>query len=158
MATPFPFISTSILTADALNQIGENQTDWTPSFAAGVTVGNGTVSGNYQQVNELIVVQGSFVLGSTSAITGDVRVDLPVNAVNTFELSNSTFVQILDTSASRYFRGSGRAQNATEVRLRVLIAETASSDYVYAKALSSTIPMTWASGDRLEWLSIYRTA
>ena len=158
MATPFPFVSTSILTADELNQIGENQTDWTPSFAAGVTVGNGSVSGNYQQVNELIVVQGSFVLGSTSAITGEVRVDLPVNAVNTFELSNSTFVQILDTSASRYFRGSGRAQNATEVRLRVLIAETGSSDYVYAKAFSSSIPMSWASGDRLEWLSIYRTA
>ena len=158
MTSPFPFVAGATLTAAELNAIGENQTDWTPSFAAGVTVGNGTVSGNYQQVNELIVVQGSFVLGSTSAITGDVRVDLPVDAVNTFELSNNTFVQILDTSASRYFRGSGRAQNATEVRLRVLIAETASSDYVYAKALSSSIPMTWDSGDRLEWLSIYRTA
>jgi len=158
VTSPFPFVAGATLTAAELNAIGENQTDWTPSFAAGVTVGNGTVSGTYQRVNEFVIVQGSFILGSTSAITGNVRTDLPVNAANTFELSNGTIVQIVDSSASRYYRGSGRAQNASSVNLHVLKADTAGNDCIHSTGFSSSTPMTWASGDRFVWLSIYRTA
>lgn len=158
MANPFPFADNDILFASDLNAIGESETDWTPTFAVGVTVGDGTVSGTYQRVNEFVIVQGSFILGSTSAITGNVRTDLPVNAANTFELSNGTIVQIVDASASRYYRGSGRAQNASSVNLHVLKADTSGGDFVHSTGFSSSNPMTWTSGDRFVWQSIYRTA
>ncbi len=156
MTNPFPFTGGNILNASDLNAIGETES-WTPNFLTGVTVGDGTVEGTYQRVNDFVIVQGRFILGSTSAITGNVRTDLPVNASATFELSNGTIVQILDTSASRYYRGSGRASNVLSVRLHVLEADTAGNDCIHSTALNSSTPMTWASGDRIEWLSIYRT-
>ncbi len=155
MTNPFPFTGGNILNASDLNAIGETES-WTPNFLSGVTVGDGTVEGTYQRVNDFVIVQGRFVLGSTSAITGNVRTELPVNASATFELSNGTIVQIVDTSANRYYRGSGRGSNVSSVNLHVLQADTAGNDCIHSTGFSSSRPMTWASGDRFEWLSIYR--
>jgi len=155
MANPFPFSGGAILNASDLNSIGESETDWTPTFSTGVTVGNGTVSGTYQRINDLIVVQGSFELGSTSAITGDVRVDLPVDASGSFELSVGTTCMLRDQSAGREYQGAALTFSGSQVRLRVLQRDTG-NNYVFAAAISSSNPMTWATGDRIQWTQIYR--
>ena len=155
MANPFPFVAGATLTAAELNAIGESETDWTPSFTTGVTVGDGTVSGTYQRVNDFIVVQGTFVLGSTSAITGDVRVDVPVNASDSRELAVGTKVLLDDDSFGREYQGVGSTFSVSQVRLRVLKNDTA-NDCVFASALSSSVPFSWASGDRIHWTSVYR--
>ena len=155
MTNPFPFTAGDVLNAADLNAIGETETSWTPNFLTGVTVGNGTVSGFYQRVNDFVIVQGSFVLGSTSAITGDVRVDVPINAIDTFELSNSIVAQFRDASAANYWRGCGFPFSGGQVRIRALLRDT-SANYVYARALSSTTPLNWTTDDRIEWTATYR--
>jgi hypothetical protein len=67
-----------ILTAADLNDIAV-WTDYTPAFASGVTVGNGTWVAAYAIVNEILFWQGTFTLGSTSAITGAVTITLPAS-------------------------------------------------------------------------------
>ena len=154
MTNPFPFSAGATLTAAQLNQIGETET-WTPNFLTGVTVGNGTVSGFYQRVNDFVIVQGSFVLGSTSAITGDVRVDVPVNAMDTFELANSVVAQFRDASLANYWRGCGFPYGGSQHRIRALLRDTG-ANFVYARALSSTELLTWTTDDRIEWTATYR--
>jgi hypothetical protein len=154
MTNPFPFTAGDVLNAADLNAIGETET-WTPTFQTGVTVGNGTLSGYYQRVNDFVIAQGEFVLGSTSAITGDVRVTVPIAAADLYELSVSTTVQFIDASSATYWAGSGRAYGVSAVRLRALLRDT-SANYVYARQISSTTPFTWATGDRIHWTSTYR--
>jgi hypothetical protein len=154
VTNPFPFVAGATLTAADLNAIGESETTWTPNFLTGVTVGNGTLSGTFQQVNDFVIVQGSFELGSTSAITGDVRVDVPITASNLYDLSTSTFVQMIDASLNRHWKGGGFSFGGTQVRLRAFYRD--SSDYIYATAISGTIPFNWTTGDRLNWTQIYR--
>jgi hypothetical protein len=154
VTNPFPFVAGATLTAAELNAIGETET-WTPNFLTGVTVGNGTVSGFYQRVNDFVVVQGSFELGSTSAITGDVRVDVPIDADVLFNLSNSIKAQFYDFSTATYWQGTGSAYGAGQHRIRALLRDT-SADYVYARQLTSSVPFTWATNDRIDWTGVYR--
>lgn len=154
MTNPFPFTAGDVLNAADLNAIGETET-WMPTFQSGVTVGNGTLSGYYQRVNDFVIVQGSFELGSTSAITGDVRVTVPVAASDFYGLSVGTTVQFLDVSTTTYWSGSGRVYGASAVRLRALLRDTG-NNYVAAKPISSTAPFTWATGDRINWTQTYR--
>lgn len=155
MTNPFPFVAGATLQASQLNSIGESETDWTPTFQTGVTVGNGTVSGTYQRVNDFVIAQGSFELGSTSAITGDVRVDVPISASGSHELSVGTTCILRDQSAGREYQGAALTFSGSAVRLRVLKRDS-STDFIFAAAINSTNPMTWASGDRIQWTSVYR--
>lgn len=153
MTSPFPFVAGAVLNAADLNAIGEAET-WTPNFLTGVTLGDGTLSGTYQRVNDFVIVQGAFELGSTSAITGDVRVDVPITAIGTYDLSTSTFVQMIDTSLNRHWKGGGFSYAGTQVRLRAYYTYT--NNYVYAASISGTIPFNWTTGDRLNWSQIYK--
>jgi hypothetical protein len=61
--------------------LAEPDQSWAPTFAAGVTVGNGSWSfSSYHRNDGWLDYRGRFVLGSTSAITADVRLNLPIAA------------------------------------------------------------------------------
>lgn len=154
MTNPFPFTAGDVLNAADLNAIGETET-WTPTFTSGVTVGNGTLSGTYQRVNDFVIVQGSFVLGSTSAVTGDITVSVPISASSLWDLSNSTVVQFRDASAATYWRGCGYPSGSNTVRIRALLRDTG-ANYVYARQLTATAPFTWTTNDRIEWTATYQ--
>ena len=153
MTNPFPFTAGDVLNAADLNAIGETET-WTPNFTAGVTVGNGTLSGTYQRVNDFVIVQGSFTLGSTSAVTGDITVTVPITASSLWDLANSTVVQFRDASLANYWRGCGYPSGSNTVRIRALIRD--GSNYVYARAIGTMTPFTWAANDRIEWTATYQ--
>jgi len=157
VANPFPFSSGDVLTAADLNSIGATETSWTPNFLTGVTVGNGTVDGWYQRVNNLVVAQGVFVLGSTSAITSDIRVDVPV-AGETYDLSVGTTVQFWDASTGTVYLGIGRAYGSTQVRLRYAQQSVAAAQALFANSVSSTVPFTFTTSDRIHWTMTYRAA
>ena len=74
----FPFSSGDVLTAADMNAIGEWIT-FTPSWS-NLTVGNATQDASYCVVNNLIVVQFSITLGSTSAMGSTPVFTLPVNS------------------------------------------------------------------------------
>ena len=153
MANPFPFASGEVLTAANLNEIG-GWDDFTPTWQ-NVTVGNGTLTARYTEVNGIVFASGSLVFGSTTAITGNMYVSTPVDAADKERLAAGTLAQFFDSSANRIYLGSGRANAVGTVRL--FTHDTSGAD-VFLTALSGTSPFTWATGDELVWAQTYEAA
>lgn len=134
-------------------------TTYTPTWT-NLTVGDGTLSARYCRVNNLVHVTGYLIFGSTTAITATgVNMSLPVNAGGTFlaiaGAPASAFIYF-DTSAATYFYGAGNSlASATQIILRVNRSDTA---YLQHNSLTSAIPMTWATGDRIFWNFMYEAA
>jgi hypothetical protein len=138
------FTAGQVLTATDLNDIA-TWTTYTPTFASGVTVGNGTWVAAYNIVNKILFFQGTFTLGSTSAITGAVTLTVPDSRTFTANeeiLGNARF----NISTSR-FAGSVREDSSTTVSLFVY---NASGTYVTQTSLSGTIPLTWSTADSMK--------
>ena len=157
MTNPFPFTSGNILNASELNAIGD-ATAFTPSWATGVTVGNAIQTANYIEVNDLIFLQVNLQLGSTSAITGDVRMNLPITASGTFEVAAYLTGIIYDTSSGAYYRVMGTAYGSSALRIKYLRQSGAAAAPIYAYSLSSSLPFTWANTDRLIFATSYKRA
>ena len=157
MANPFPFSSGSVLTAAGLNQIADG-VSFTPTWNTGVTVGNGTVTAKYFEVNELVFYTVDFALGSTSAITGDVRLEHPIQADGTFEAPANTTGFVYDASAAVYWRVMGSAFNSSEMRVRYLQQSGAAPQGIFAGDFTSSDPITFATNDRIVFSTFYRRA
>ena len=55
---------------------------WTPTFV-NVTLGNGSVSGNYKKIGDLVFVSAKYVHGSTSSVSGGIYINnLPFTTAN----------------------------------------------------------------------------
>ncbi len=157
MTSPFPFVAGAILDASELNAIGD-ATAFTPSWASGVTVGDAVQTAHYYEINDLIFMQVDLRLGSTSAITGDVRMDLPITAAGTFEQAANLTGFVYDASTALYYRAMGTAYSSTAVRIRYITQSGAAAAGVYGSALSSSVPITWVTGDGLIFATSYKRA
>ena len=120
-------------------------TAFTPSWT-NFTLGNGTEEWYYVRVNELIHVYGNTLLGSTSAVTGELQIDLPVQR----EALASSYL-ILGTAmlfepGVGFWAGVAYSTNTTTVRFSPLAANLT---YVKEANGSATVPFTWASGDAI---------
>ena len=131
---------------------------YTPSFASGVTIGDGVGTGAYCRVNDFVHVYGIFTLGTTSAVTGGIDLNVPVN-INSGMLSTNMvygFVNLFDAStAERIDGGTIFNGTATSVLLRVQVS---SGTYVASGTLSATVPFTWTTSDKILWNFYYRAA
>ena len=138
------------------NQLFGTYTAYTPTLTA-ITIGNGTLTGQYSKVNDFVHVTGSFTLGSTSAITGSIGISPPVNINSSMGYAASPlgFCNLYDTSSGAMNNLQLLWASATEMRVRAI--NTAGS-YSVMVVTSATIPITWATGDILTWQAIYRAA
>jgi hypothetical protein len=141
-----------VLTAADLNAIGAT-TSWTPSFSFGVTVGNGTVAGNYQRVNNLVIAQARFTLGSTSTVSTFVRADLPVTAGDAFDVAIGTSGFLVDLDTGVYYKFSGRPYSNAAVYLYGDVQNASNTSINLSTTLA---PITYATGDQIYWQMIYR--
>jgi hypothetical protein len=128
---------------------GSTWTTWSPTYT-GLTVGNGTITARYNTNNNVVYFQWKLVFGSTSSISGDVTVSLPLTANTSNSLAQ---VSILDEFVA-YYVGIGLV-GTTSVLARVT---TAGGTYVGNASLSSTVPMTWNSGDSMVVAGFYEKA
>jgi hypothetical protein len=139
------------------NTVLGTYTAYTPTFL-NVTAGNGTTSGAYCRVNSFVHYYGSFTLGSTSAVTGAISIVLPININADVAVGISTIgiMNLLDTSANTTFQGMARYNGASSSCFAGVI--NASSTYGSWIALNATSPMTWATGDSINFNLYYRAA
>jgi hypothetical protein len=136
------FTAGQVLTATDLNDIA-TWTSYTPAFAGGVTVGNGTWSAAYAIVNKILFFQGTFTLGTTSAITGAVTLTLPDS--RTFPSANEEILGNARFSvASTPFDFYGGVGESSTTAVRIFVYETAGT-YLDRVNLSATVPQTWQS-------------
>lgn len=127
---------------------------WTPTWT-NLTVGNATVNSHYVQIGKTVHFYINLTLGSTSSVSGDVSFTLPVTASSNFTTSQPIgIVRIRDSGVATYM-GNTEIKSNADAYARV---HNASSTYVAQQSISSTIPMTWATGDTMQIEGTYEAA
>jgi hypothetical protein len=151
MANPFPFVAGNVLTAAELNGIGE-ATAFTPTFN-NLTIGNGTVTGTYMQVNGVVWGTVRLVFGSTTSVTGTIQPALPVTA-SFVALQNIGQGIVTDTGTANYLIFPIQI-SATNVAIN---AEVSSGTYGALTSAGAAVPFIWTTSDVLSFDFIYRAA
>jgi hypothetical protein len=128
-------------------------TTFTPSYF-NLTVGNGTNTGRYLRIGNLVHATYKFVFGSTSSIAGNVFLDFPINA-NTANNNSIIGVVALRDIGTQDYQGPVVQNSTTNFTVQ---ANTANATYVTGTALSSTVPFTWTTNDELLISIIYEAA
>lgn len=127
--------------ATASAQFDTAATNWSSPIAGGITIGNGTLTAQYAAIGPITVCYFRFILGSTSAISGDVQLTLPVIAA--FNRINGT-AHFDDNSPAAIYPGLLFSTTTNLVALRPV---NTSATYATTSACSATVPFTWTTGD-----------
>ena len=145
------FSSNDVLTAADLNAIG-TWTTFTPVWT-NLTVGNGTVSAQYCEINDLVLVAASITLGSTSSVSGSIAINHPVGSRGgSFSPYNGVCL-LADTGTLNYI---GHVFVATTTAVpRAMKTDTT---YMNIANTSATVPFTWTSTDILTFQYYYQKA
>ncbi len=116
-------------------------TSYTPTYQ-NFTLGNGTQTMGYLQIDKIVFVRGKITLGSTSSVTGQIGISCPVTE------GMEDYIQSFDCS---YYDNSVPLQyggNAGVVSGFInLLADKSDATYVTQVGVSATVPMTWAVND-----------
>lgn len=153
MATPFPFVSTTVLNAAQLNSIGES-VSFTPSFS-NLTIGNGTRTGTYVLVNKTVYFQAKITFGSTTTLAGNCDLTLPLTptGVSTFDAINAT-CNFVKNSPTIICLGYTIIVGST-IRL---LATVTSGQYAVQSDIGASVPFTWGTNDVISVAGNYQIA
>lgn len=156
-----------VLTAAAMNSIGEawstfpSGPTWT-SLGTAPTLGNGTFTGRYCQINKVVIARYVLSPGSTTTYgTGIYYFSLPVTANSNYATRDPIGVaQLYDNTIADYL---GTVMIDTTARClimfpRVSITGIGVTTSVPAEIMSPTIPYTFGNGDSLRFSIIYQAA
>lgn len=137
-------------TATQINDLYTAWTSFTPSWT-NITVGSGTSVGYYKQIGKTVIGYVSFTYGSGSSV-GTVSLTPPVTPETGVAGSSIPlgFI-VIEDSGSNYFTGVWIAAGPIYVN-------NSSGTYTTGTALSSTVPMTWATSDKLHINFSYEAA
>jgi hypothetical protein len=135
-------------------------TSYTPGFSAvGVpaAIGNGTITGAYKQRGKTIEGRVSFTAGSTTTFgTADLLFGTPsgLTAVAT-GVSVVAWGYAFDTSAATYYQFFADNVVTTAFSPRIF---NAAGTYTTLDTVTSTIPFTWTTGDKVNFYFSYEVA
>lgn len=122
--------------------MSEPDVAWVPVIG-GITIGNGVKTGSYHRSDGWIDIAGVFTLGTTSAVTGDLSITLPINSGTAINPG--------------WFKGhmggvTGESPGLmvqTSVSSVLMRAMNAAGTYIAQTVVTNLIPFTWATGDRI---------
>jgi len=115
--------------------------DWTPTISNG-TQGNGTITARYVQIGKLVTANFLFVLGSTSAISGDFNFTLPVTAARgNFYVASLYLIE----------NGVKDAVGVPAMTTSLFYCRASNSNYTYTQnqTMSSSVPFAWGTDDKI---------
>jgi hypothetical protein len=117
-------------------------------------LGNATIDSAWQQVGRTVSYRGRITLGSTSTVSGQLQVTLPVAKTPTTTDILGGRVAFFDDSTAATRLGNAVA-NSSLLALR-LDHETGAD--LTQRFVDTTVPWTWTTSDRVEWLVTYETS
>jgi hypothetical protein len=126
-------------------------TAYTPSFV-NFTLGNGTVAARYIQIGEFVFVYGHVILGSTSSVTGQIRVSLPVTSVSMTR--QQQWATCTDTGTANYSASTIWIDTTT----MAINALNAAGTYLAGVTTNATTPFTWTNLDEFAFALMYEAA
>jgi len=157
-----------VLTADSTTATGlkwaaasgglPNATSYTPTFT-NFTWNNGTCDAAYVESGDSVYYYGRITLGSTSSVTGGIRISPPVNINTTYwgsVVPFQGFANVVDVSAGNVSYPSYIWGLSTS--LLGFYVKNSSGTYLSVDAVNATVPVTLATGDILSWALWYRKA
>jgi hypothetical protein len=129
-------------------------TTYTPTLS-GITLGNGSILGQYCQIADTTFFRVRVTFGSTTSFTAAVDISLPTTSsgYSTFDYMN-IITQAYDSSAT-VFSPSSANINISSTTFRTL-ATVVSATYPTVQDLSASVPISWATGDTLTAQGSYR--
>lgn len=121
------------------------------------TLGNGSISGRFQQVGKTVHFYITLLMGSTSTYpTTQWYLTLPVPCVTTPPSLVQIFHgRVFDVSAGSGFLAVGQAQSGTYIALETQSSVTPAAG---TDAVRQGFPVTWASGDAIYFSGTYEAA
>lgn len=126
---------------------------YTPTLTASVTnptIGDGTLSGRYCRIMDVVFFNISWTFGSTSAAgDGSYSFALPVTALDT---TSRAFAARLTDTGSRYYDLSGFIATTSTVQIAQVM------DNNLGGVVTHNSPITWAAGDVLVVSGFYEAA
>jgi hypothetical protein len=118
---------------------------FTPTWANGLTAGNATESWVYAVINNMLIVQGSTTLGSTSTMSVmPLGMTLPTGAHAAGATTPCGSAFFVDAGVSTV--GTVNVTNSSTVQFAAL---DTSGTYAAFSGVTSTVPFTWGTGDEI---------
>jgi hypothetical protein len=142
------------LTAAELNAIG-TWTTWTPTWT-NLSVGNGTVTARYAQINKVVHLRLSLTFGSTTSVSGNVTFTLPVTASSTATIATHGVAQFNDASVPTAVAGVVRVASTTTAQFVVM--DGASAWLTFFTLTASRPFASWATDDVMMATLTYEAA
>jgi len=128
-------------------------TTYTPTLT-NATLGNGTITGRYQQFGKFVYVYNRFVLGSTSSVSTNPQFSLPVTASTSQSETDFGRGRILDAGVA-YFDCTFRFSSSTNALVECYAAD---QSFNRTSAVGATTPMTWTTNDAITCSYCYEAA
>jgi len=145
MANPFPFSSGAVLTAANLNAIGE-WTSFTPSWTNFTPGVNATENWWYAVINGVLHVTGRTVLGTTSSVTGAIRMDVPTGTMFSAQRQAVGVLQMREAGASANYVGVWEQYDTTKVQADYF---EVSGSLIESTPTNTNDPFAWGNNDQI---------
>jgi hypothetical protein len=134
---------------------GTGWTTFVPSFTA-LTIGDGTFNyAKFKVIGKTAHVQVKFTLGSTSAVTGDMRIDVPTEIRRISTSAPSQIYSVFRDISTQFIHLVASFGSTADRRTFLLRATNSSGTYLTSSNTSSTIPFTWAINDEIIFSATY---
>lgn len=128
---------------------------WGTTGGSGSSIGNGSLSGRFQQVGRTVNVKAQITMGSTTTYgTSQWTLSLPVPAVSTSALRTIFHARVYDNSPSNAFTAMGHVNPADPDT----VALEAWSANPGTDAMRQNFPIIFASGDLVTFAGSYEAA
>lgn len=125
-------------------------TSWAPTLSGGWVANNGTFDAKYAKLGKIVLVSFQFTVGSLTTKGTAFTTTLPVTARTTLSTPGLAF---LDGSSNFY----GLTLPLSTTTLGV-VAQNVSGTYTTGANVSSTVPVTWTTGDVISFSYYYEAA
>lgn len=150
-----------IFESNTLRTLMYDGTDWiimdeptqsfTPTWASGLTTTGGTNVGSYRRSGGWIDLNVRFTFSVSSAVTGNVTLTLPINAVASVNPTQFSVAYFDASGPSMTYLGANATPSATTLTLTApnVNAAAVGTTYVPEGTLISTVPFgaAWTTGD-----------
>jgi hypothetical protein len=142
--------------ATGTGEPGGAWTSWTPTWT-NVTIGNATVNGAYKQIGKTVHWTLWVQWGNTTSASGSQIFSLPVTASSNFNhLFHPLGFGVIEDTGTGSFFGMVVEESTNTARI---ISWGSGGTYVGSDATaSSSVPMTWATNDRIKVSGTYEAA
>lgn len=130
-------------------------TAWTPTLG-NLTLGNGTVTAQYQRIGRVIYWSFKFVLGSTSAVGTAPTFTLPAApAVAPYGVFFPFGQANLYDNATNNYPGVVVLSSGGIVEIKAI---NAAGTYILTANVTATAPFTWTNTDEVHAIGVYQAA